>query len=192
MILFVAFAFILCTCESRRNDLQRLNTNQHQLKQRTLAKTTRDLDSCDEGWVNLNGHCYLVVNEGRPWNEASAYCENMASSLIEITTDSEFDAVAELMRDYSGYTWYWIGATDTEVEGGETDTEVEDGATDRDTERTFIYQHSRQRIPEKYWKYGQPDDTEQHCALMHSWSNGDLKFYDGRCEWNWFFVCEKP
>ena len=96
---------------------------------------------------------------------------------------SEFKFVAELMRDYSGYTWYWTGATDRDTEGG---------ATDRDIERTFVYQHSRQPIQEKYWKYGQPDDEDQHCALMHSWSNGDLKFYDGRCEWNWFFVCEKP
>ena len=135
------------------------------------ATTTPFLQSCDKGWKHFNGHCYLVVEEEKTWDDASEYCENINSYLTEITTDTERDFGHELMV---GYAMFWTGATDRDIEG------------------RFVYQHCKQHVPEKYWRAGQPDDSGgQHCALMGRYYGG-LEFLDGRCNWKTYFACEKP
>ena len=92
--------------------------------------TTPFLHSCDEGWRNFNGHCYLLVKELKTWDNASVACQNRHSYLIEITTDAEFEFAVELMIDKLRYT-FWIGARDRDLNG------------------TFVYQHSQQPVPEE-------------------------------------------
>ena len=105
-----------------------------------------------------------------PRDNASAYCENRNSYLIEITTDEELEFARGLFSRYM----FWIGATDREQDG------------------TFIYQHSQQLVPGKYWAKGEPDNYYgEHCAYMWQYK-GKLEFYDDNCRVYAYFVCEKP
>ena len=175
MILFAAFLFIFCMCEAQRTDLRRLGIKQHQIIPKTATTTELGLHLCEEGWKKFNGHCYLVVESFKTWDNANAYCEKQSSYLIEITTDEELEFVYDLIPDNVYYFWT--------------------GATDRETEGRFVYQHGQQLVPEKYWGELQPDgspEDTQNCALMYGWSDRDFVLIDDHCLWEWNFICEKP
>ena len=96
------------------------------------------------------------------------------SYLIEITSDKELAFANGLTSRYEN-TWFWVGATDRQVEG------------------TFVYQHSKLGVPDKYWSTGQPDDymTGQDCCCI-GWIKGYFEFDDADCSLPHFnFVCEK-
>ena len=167
--------------------LENLSSNQNTLETeiQALRQTIIDLQTeltkkqdgltCDEDWSSYNGHCYLVVEESKTWDDASAYCENINSYLIEITTDAELKFAAEVTRDYKKHYDFWIGATDRELDG------------------TFVYQRSKQLVPENYWcKGSEPNNYngDEYCAGMSRYC-GDLKFFDKSCRLERFFVCEK-
>ena len=139
----------------------------------TTTTTIPFLATCDEGWRHFKGHCYLVVEEDKTWDDASAYCKNINSYLVEITTDAEREFVHELTRDYGIIIWFWTGATDRAKEG------------------LFVYHHSQQLVPGKYWYEGQPNNSEDyHCVCMSRYY-GDLELFDNRCSFWGYFVCEK-
>ena len=139
-----------------------------------LNLTTPYLHSCDEGWRNFNGHCYLFVKGNKIWDDASAYCESMNSYLIEISTDEEREFAEELVLDYGRYYCLWIGATD------------------RVTEGRFVYQNSQQQVQKKYWAKREPDNDYgiEHWATMFLYYR-ELQLFNDGCNWNSYFVCEK-
>lgn len=136
--------------------------------------TSSFLHSCDEGWKKFNYHCNLVVDEGKVWDDASSFCENRTSYLIEITTHEEAKFAVELILDYPGIIRFWTGATDRDIEG------------------TFVYQHGKQQVPEYYWRSGEPDNYNgyEHCVAIRR-NYRDLELYDKNCYWTGYFVCEK-
>ena len=148
----------------------------------TTATTTTPLPTtkpipilCDGIWKHFNGHCYLVVQQHKSWDDASAYCTAKNSHLLEITTAKERRFVTELVRDYLE-SWFWIGAID------------------RDTTGRFIYHHSKLPIPENYWSQGQPDNAgfNEHCVLMYYNTRSTVfELYDYSCSSLDRFVCEK-
>ena len=130
---------------------------------------------CDEGWQIFHGHCYLVVNKGKPWDDALAYCENLNSSLVEIRTDEEREFVFELLGDNNRYG-YWTGATDRAAEG------------------RFVYQRCKQLVPDKNWYPGQPNNWggDEHCLNMNRKYENRLHFFDSSCNKQYRFICVKP
>ena len=108
----------------------------------------------------------------KTWDDASAYCMRRSSYLIQITTDPELEFLNALPR-YNKYGQFWIGATDRHIEG------------------MFVYQHSRQLVPERYWRQGEPDNGagDHHCAYMARFY-GEFEVYDGRCKWYFYIACE--
>ena len=154
------------------------NSNDSNTKGTTTEPLTSPptfLRSCDEGWSNFDDHCYLIVKKGKSRDVASSFCELKNSYLIEINTDPEREFInTTLLRDYADYG-FWTGATD------------------RDTPENFVYQHSKEVVPEKYWHDGEPNNYtgNQHCVSMDL-RNGDVKFWDITCSWWFWAVCEKP
>ena len=138
-----------------------MRTELYKLQATTTISTTTPLPTtmttkpfpilCDGDWEHFNGHCYLVVRQYKSWDDASAYCTSKNSYLIEIKTDTEREFATELVCDHLYRYVFWIGATDRETTG------------------RFIYQHSQQPVPEKYWEEGQPDNYSgnQHCVGMY-------------------------
>ena len=189
MILFVACAFIFCMYQAQGFDYERRHKNVGLLfsEPEKFAKKTNDirkstaqeattpfLSSCDERWTYFNGHCYQVVYFTETWDGALTLCENRDSYLIEITTEVE----RAFVRLFVGHYRFWTGATDRENEG------------------KFVYQHSKQQVPENYWTSGVPNNAlgGQDCAAMYvsDYYNGELLFYDDKCRVYKSFVCEKP
>ena len=143
----------------------------------TLGTTTPVTTSplCDEGWTRFNDHCYLAaIEESKSWDDALAFCENRDSYLIELTTDAEREFALDFVGKYMFY-------------GGWT------GATDRDTEGRFVHQHSKEQVPENYWRWGQPDNEygDEHCVYMYWW-HIKMQLFDRSCNFPLGFVCEKP
>ena len=134
--------------------------------------------SCDIGWSSFDGHCYLVVRVEKPWDDALAYCQNRDSYLLEITTDEELEFVdVELIRDYRKSFWV--------------------GATNREHFWEFVYQHSKERVPEMYWRPGQPDNYRDGLQCVYMWRRlgeaqyRNFKLNDLPCDYEFYFVCEK-
>ena len=171
--------------------LDNLNANQHKLEtenealrqailhMQTEISKKQDALTCDDEWKRFNDHCYLFANEMKTWDDALAFCKNRNSYLIEIGTHEEFEFAADVVRYYTYYGhWFWIGATDWEEEG------------------KFVYQHSRQQLPNIYWAKGQPDNLGgQHCVRMGRFSNSiseSLEFDDAGCSYQPHNIaCEK-
>ena len=135
----------------------------------TTKATLHYVHSCDEGWKLFHGHCYLFVKDGKSWDDASAFCKNRSSYLTEITSDAEFEFIAESMHKW----WmYWIGGTSN-------------------TEGVFWYPLSKQEVPDNFWKSGQPDKFygREDCAVIRH--DGVVKLYDHLCNDIVWFLCEK-
>ena len=135
----------------------------------TMTTTTKTafLHSCDEGWENFQGHCYLYVKGGKTFDEATVYCNERNAYLTEITTDLEVEFVIQL----KGYYTVWLGAQYSASEG------------------RFVYTHNKQSVPEKYWATGEPDNRreDENCAYL-SYSG----LYAYSCSKVMYFICEKP
>ena len=162
-----------------RANQQKLETKNHALSQ-TVLEMQIELTNvkaslpCDAGWRHFNGHCYLIEKVKKTWDDASAFCENRTSYLIEIKTDAEFDFVVELTLSYGGSTGFWIGATDRHKEG------------------TFVYQHSNQQVPDKYWAPFESKfiRTDENCVTLSRF-HGDLELFDIPCSLERNFVCKR-
>ena len=58
-----------------------------------------------------------------------------------------------------------------------------------------MYQHSKEQVPEKYWRKGEPNNVYgQDCVVMSMSDHygGKLVFFDDKCKVFAYFVCEKP
>ena len=166
---------LLATCSlatvTNSNDRNTKGTTTEPL----TSPPTTFIQSCDEGWISFDDHCYLIVRKGKSRDIASTYCERRNGYLIEINTDPEREFInTTLLRDYTNYG-FWTGATD------------------RDTPGNFVYQHSKEIVPEKYWHDGEPNNItgNQHCVSMDLW-NGNVEFWDITCSWWYWAVCERP
>jgi len=61
-------------------------------------------------------HTYELFDLNLSWSEARDYCESLGGHLATITSQTEQDAVAELLQ--SGLQKaYWLGGTDSVLEG---------------------------------------------------------------------------
>ena len=166
--------------QALRHTITDLQTDLTKLKSESLSTMTSitpflHAHSCDEGWRRFNGHCYLVVERSKTWDEASAFCSERNSYLFEITTDEEFSFVEPLLGHYLiDYTWrFWIGASDRSREG------------------TFVYDHSNLKVPQQYWEDGEPNNKggDENCAVVRR-LDGNLGINDVPCKRKYYFVCE--
>ena len=135
----------------------------------TMTTTaTAFLHSCDEGWKNFQGHCYLFVTGYKTFNDTTSYCKQRNAYLTEITSDLELEFVNQLR----GYYAVLIGAQYSASEG------------------QFVYTRSRQPVPEKYWETGELGKRREgeNCASL-----SDFGIIVLSCRLSAFVsICEKP
>lgn len=167
------------TLRDMKADIEKLETELVTLRPTTPTITLPTTQStepsvqnpCQFSGKRFNGHCYWVVggyDQKKSWGDAAQYCEFYNSYLVEITSDVELEFIYnEIVTRYSHY---WIGATDMVTKG------------------KFVYEHSNQEVPIKYWRRGQPDnrDGDKRCVALHG-----LLLYDRSCFYTRPFVCEK-
>ena len=142
----------------------------------TTTTTTRP-NRCETVWRSFNGHCYLFVRQIKTRSKALAHCVARNSYLLEITTDEEYDFVyAEFVRlNINKITYLWTGGSDSGPEG------------------TFVFQHSGEPVPDRFWKQGEPDNYhgDEHCVKIFYYSPRYFRLEDTSCGGRYWFICEK-
>jgi len=95
-------------------------TNKHLIKNVNLNGNVIKINLIQpnvEGKVTWNGHDYQIFDERMSWKAAKAYCENLGGHLLTITSQEEQDFINVFMRQLGGKNYYYLGATDEEIEG---------------------------------------------------------------------------
>ena len=84
----------------------------------SLADINPRLLDCPSTWTALSTGCYLFLPGPIKWDDAVARCEEENSSLVEVETAVEQDALAEEALKKKGDIFgFWIGMTDRKEEG---------------------------------------------------------------------------
>ena len=143
-----------------------------------LATTTSDeVFECPLGWSQFNSSCYWIVFEEVDWVEAFNGCQQLhpASHLASSRSESENDFIAHLHTEDIYYYYFWLGGTDSDVEGSWTWT---DGTP---------FDYTR-------WYSGEGSDgTGHNCLAVNSgtYSNSYFKYwYDLGCFDSHSYICE--
>ncbi len=66
--------------------------------------------------LDMGSHTYQVFPASASWSTAKNYCEEMGGHLVTITSLEEQQAIYSII-DNGSKLFYWMGATDEEVEG---------------------------------------------------------------------------
>ncbi len=67
--------------------------------------------SSDKAIFTWNGHEYQIFDANVTWQQAKSYCESLGGHLLTITSQSEQDEIARMLREVnSGFGYYWLGA----------------------------------------------------------------------------------
>ena len=127
--------------------------------------------ACEIGWESLDYHCYFFGSKHLTWDQAWATCQSKNSYLVEFKADHEILFVGKM----AGGEIFWTGAND------------------RNNEGIFTWQKSSQRVADKYWNSGEPNNAHgnENCATMYSHQPLFGKLNDISCTAVKAFVCEK-
>uniref|UniRef100_A0A8C1HBQ1 Zmp:0000001103 n=1 Tax=Cyprinus carpio carpio TaxID=630221 RepID=A0A8C1HBQ1_CYPCA len=118
-----------------------------------------------DGWLYYKFSFYHISSETKSWTESRKYCTERGADLI-IINNREKQNFVEKMLD--GKTGFWIGLTDTDVEGS---WKWVDGSN----------------LTSGFWESGQPNgQTTENCAVLYS-----PGFHDYPCNSNFKWICEK-
>ncbi|XP_060564392.1 snaclec alboaggregin-D subunit beta-like [Ruditapes philippinarum] len=73
---------------------------------------------CDVDWIpgTTSNFCYKVIEKGRTWQDASAYCRQIGSELASISDENEQNFIASLFSTLPSYV-FWIGGTKQTQDG---------------------------------------------------------------------------
>ena len=153
-----------------------------------LIRTTTYTSECDPGWIDASSvglGCLWFDTSAKSYSDATIFCENMDSSLIEIDTPLQMNFTTEKLKtisetakwqNFEGYQWkaWWGGATDEEKEGTWT------WASGKPVE-SFV------------WGPGQPSNTYNQDYFCFSIDNryGKEHFIGNDCSAKNYPLCQK-
>ncbi|XP_045187916.2 perlucin-like [Mercenaria mercenaria] len=138
---------------------------------------------CQNGWVTSDDSCYLFADEIKlDWTEATHFCASHGGSHVAtIENEAELlfleDQCKRLFKQGTSRDhWFWLGATDDEVEG------------------VWVWYTDHSRLSDGYtnWYPGQPetgDKNNQDCACL--WGPISYTWHDCHCELKSHFICEQ-
>nr|XP_055064538.1 asialoglycoprotein receptor 1-like isoform X2 [Misgurnus anguillicaudatus] len=141
--------------------LTNLNNQRDQLTQQ--KNTMMGILKAD-GWKEYQFSLYFISSEKKSWSESRRYCTQKGADLIIINNRQEQDFI----RTISSLEYFWIGLTDSAVEGR---WKWVDGST----------------LTTSFWAYREPNGGRRdNCAF--SYSSG---WYDFSCNAPQKWICEK-
>ncbi|XP_078702250.1 lithostathine-1-alpha-like isoform X2 [Branchiostoma floridae x Branchiostoma belcheri] len=104
------------TVDALKRDLDNERSRTATLEQR-LAKNSKTLVSCPEGYTKWRGICYKAFNTRKTFNKAGAACRADGGTLA-MPRDAETNAfLIPLYKSVSKYRKFWIGLHDQREEG---------------------------------------------------------------------------
>nr|XP_054596861.1 hepatic lectin-like [Nothobranchius furzeri] len=139
----------------------------------------------DRNWEKHGDKCYYFSNISLSWKESRSFCEDLGADLVKIDSREEQEFLVEKVETVvMDGIWesFWIGLTDSEVEGNWTWV---DGSP----------LNSRM----KFWLEGQPDNSKarsasgEDCVTILTRGAEDLNIWnDDVCILAYKSICEKP
>jgi hypothetical protein len=72
----------------------------------------RESQFCPGGWILLDGHCYLFVQNALNWADAEEDCNNKGGHLTSVHSAEE----NTFIRNLQPRGTIWIGGTDAAIE----------------------------------------------------------------------------
>ncbi|XP_065326506.1 natural killer cells antigen CD94-like [Pelmatolapia mariae] len=133
---------------------------------------------CEDGWKQHGEKCYFLSTSKSSWNESSTECITKGGDLVKIDSKEEqsFLRIAIQQKIESNDDLFWIGLTDSAVEG-----------------RWLWVDGSPLNESLTFWFFHEPDDWTgedpdgEDCAKM-----GQTYWFDFSCKANHRSICEKP
>lgn len=146
-VLTVSMVFTPITVSAADVNEENITKNQSGVTQDVTVDENNN--TFNENTVQWNDHVYQLFDEAIDWHAAKEKCESLGGHLVTITSKEENDFIVEQISKGSSL-YYWLGATDEEVEG--TWKWV--------TEEEWDYTN---------WREGQPDNTKkyEHYLMMY-------------------------
>uniref|UniRef100_A0A096LWR6 C-type lectin domain-containing protein n=1 Tax=Poecilia formosa TaxID=48698 RepID=A0A096LWR6_POEFO len=137
---------------------------------------------CEAGWEQHGGKCYSFNTVRSTWTESRHVCQHQGSDLVKIDSREEqmFLGVRlrALMED--GEDRFWIGLTDSELEG-----------------RFLWVDGSRLDKSLSFWGWHQPDNWSRgslkaaNCVRMGERGGSDDSWFDTSCDDPQKSICEQ-
>nr|XP_054600932.1 CD209 antigen-like protein E [Nothobranchius furzeri] len=137
----------------------------------------------DRNWEKHGDKCYYFNDRYLPWEGSRSFCEALGADLVKIDSREEQEFLVEKVKNFVMDDWegFWIGLTDSEVEG--IWTWVDGSPLD-----------SRM----KFWLEGQPDNAKarspsgEDCVTILKGGAEDLNTWnDDICRLAHKSICEK-
>uniref|UniRef100_A0A8W8M6Z1 C-type lectin domain-containing protein n=1 Tax=Magallana gigas TaxID=29159 RepID=A0A8W8M6Z1_MAGGI len=128
---------------------------------------------CPHGWVNRGSSCYAFITDAPDgWTEAEFHCNLMHSRLVEIETVVEDEFLRLHLMDSKATGSFWIGLTDTLVEG------------------EMVWMSTQKIAQYTNWWPGEPNNLyTEDCATLKS--GYSFHWNDESCSNKNKFICEK-
>ncbi|XP_022599879.1 CD209 antigen-like protein E [Seriola dumerili] len=85
----------------------------------TQVKINQPCQKCEEGWEQDRGQCYFFSINGSSWEESRNGCKRLGGDLVKIDSREEKSFLSNRLIEKMDNTEdkFWIGLTDSEVEG---------------------------------------------------------------------------
>ncbi|XP_025098997.1 brevican core protein-like isoform X2 [Pomacea canaliculata] len=135
-----------------------------------FLKHSRVNCSCAAGWELFEDSCYALLNDTFSCMMAVEFCNKEGAELVEITSESENNFVADFMKKRRGQ-YIWMGINDIIQEG------------------QWIYLTSHKPLSYSNWAHNEPDNKlygSEGCALLLPHG----LWYDMPCRFGYNAVCE--
>jgi len=126
----------------------------------------------------VNGICYLFMAEHKNYDDANQYCKKQGARLFEPRSKTinklVFDKSVEVFR---GVGETWIGINDIATEG------------------EFVFTSSGEKVSVFIWSIGYINGVftfkdRKDCVLFGYNSDHNEKWYEKKCSWRNYFICE--
>ncbi|XP_053149424.1 C-type lectin domain family 17, member A-like [Hemicordylus capensis] len=131
------------------------------------SKNITFFHSCPTSWKSQGGNCYYFSTERKDRNNAWLDCISERAHLVSICSDDEQGFLKNSISDT-----YWLGMTDSEVEG------------------KWMWQDMDLHVSTSYWDFtkGEPKEgKEKNCGIM----NPGGTWASAQCTLQYRWICKK-
>ncbi|XP_060605564.1 perlucin-like protein [Ruditapes philippinarum] len=127
---------------------------------------------CQDGWLQYQGSCYLIVHNQFTFYEAEANCKKHGADLVSIENANENTFLKKQLTTLKG-TDFWIGLTDSVTEG------------------VFKWVADQSNAVFTDWEKGQPDNYLGNEDCVHVHASRNFVWNDKPCSDRILSICEE-
>ncbi|MED6254327.1 hypothetical protein ATANTOWER_023070 [Ataeniobius toweri] len=159
-------------------DRYRLLCNQYSSLANNCSAPAIPCKECPDGWLQVEDQCFLLSKDRHNFSTSAQKCVDMGAHLAILTTREQHEAVEKEGRRIAGFhIYYWIGLSDSEIEG--------DWRWVDNSKLTTLFWNVHKSEPDNHQSQG-PEGED--CAVVDSYTQS---WYDVPCEFEYPRICQK-